>query len=53
MPPKCDRCNAPAYEGEIKIESKELHITYKLCGYCLPIVRDKIAGYIQALVTNI
>lgn len=49
--PKCARCNRNDYGGEIKVDVRLFGLsgseTYSLCGFCLPIVHGKLAGFIQ------
>jgi len=55
--PRCSRCNAESYGGEIKITAtNQKDVSGSLCAYCLPIVYGKVVGHLEdqvdALVTN-
>lgn len=43
MQPRCSRCGAGNYSGEVSIQGK----AYSLCGYCLPVVEAKLTGFIN------
>lgn len=47
--PRCARCGAYSYEGEVKVDDK----TFSLCGFCLPIVKGKITGFIEDHVRDL
>ncbi len=46
--PRCSRCNMDSYEGEISIEiAREKLFSFSLCGFCLPIMRDRLIGWVE------
>jgi hypothetical protein len=46
--PRCARCNIEGYDGEITIEvAREKLFSFSLCGFCLPIVRDRLIGFVE------
>lgn len=49
--PRCTRCNIEGYEGEISIKFSHgenwSRSSFSLCGFCLPIVRDRLIGFVE------
>lgn len=47
--PQCARCNNYSYAGEVVVDDRR----FSLCGYCLPIVKAKIVGFIEDHVRSL